>query len=262
MSEQLYDVAQGWNPRPLSGEVALITGSVGGLGRAITTGIAAAGAAVAVHHLGQPDDAQRLAAELEERGARAVVVEADLTDWDQTTAMFDRIAAALGPVSLLVNNAGLMRKQNFAQMTLEDWRETIDVDLTGVFIATRQAIPAMLEAGRGTIVVVSSQLAFKGAHEYVSYSAAKGGIVGFTRALAREVGPSIRVNGIAPGPIETPMTDTYTTREWVMERTSGAVLRRLGQPHEIVAGVVFLASAGAELMHGQMLHLNGGGVMA
>lgn len=262
MTSSPWSLAAGWNPRPLAGEVALVTGSLGGLGRPITEGIAAAGAAVAIHHLGQPREAARFADELAAEDVRAVVVEADLTDWDQTCAIFERIAGELGPVSLLVNNAGMMRKQVFAEMTLPEWQETIDVDLTGVFIATRNALPAMLRAGRGTVVMVSSQLAFKGAHDYVAYSAAKGGITGFTRALAREVGPGIRVNGIAPGPIVTPMTDAVTTPEWVAERTSGAVLKRLGRPEEVVAAVVFLASDGAGLMHGQMLHLNGGGVMA
>ncbi len=257
-----WNLSSGWDPRPLAGEVALVTGSLGGLGRAITTGVAAAGAAVAVHHLGERCEAEALAAELAEAGARTTVVEADLTDWDQTGAMVERITTDLGAVSVLVNNAGMMRQQTFAEMDLAAWRETLSIDLDGVFIATRQVLPGMLAAGRGVIVDVADQLAFKGAHEYVSYSAAKGGIVSMTRALAREVGPSVRVNAIAPGPIETPMTAPHTTPEWVRERTAGAVLQRLGRPEEIVAPVVFLASTGAELMHGQTLHLNGGGVMA
>lgn len=257
-----WSLASGWDSRPLHGQVALVTGSLGGLGRAITTGIAAAGAAVAVHHLGEPAAAEAFAAELRDGGARTTIVEADLTSWDQTGAMIEQIAADLGTVSLLVNNAGIMRRQTFAQMNLAAWRETLATDLDGVFIATRQVLPGMLDEGRGTIVNVASQLAFKGAHEYVSYSAAKGGIVSMTRALAREVGPTVRVNAIAPGPIETAMTTPHTTPEWVRERTVGSVLQRLGRPEEIVAPVVFLASVGAELMHGQTLHINGGGVMA
>jgi len=258
----LWTVKDGWNPRPLAGEVALVTGSLGGLGRPITSALAAAGAAVAVHHLNQLEDALAFVSELQLDGARACAVHGDLTDWEQTQQMYNTIENNLGPVSTLVNNAGMMRKETFAEMTLDEWRATMTVDLDGVFIATRLALPAMLSAGRGNIINISSQLAFRGAHDYVAYSAAKGGIVGFTRALAREVGPAIRVNAIAPGPVETPMTDAYTTPEWVAERTQGMVMARLGRPEEVAPSVVFLASSGSEWMHGQTLHLNGGGVMA
>lgn len=258
----LWNLKDGWAPRPLAGEVALVTGSLGGLGRPITMGLAAAGAAVAVHHLGEQAEADEFVEELTSHGVSAIAVQADVTDWGATAAMFTSIRNALGSVSVLVNNAGMMRKQRFTEMTREDWDETIDIDLGGVFTATRLALPAMLEAGRGSVINMSSQLAFKGAYDYVSYSAAKAGVAGLTRALAREVGPDVRVNAVAPGPIATPMTDEIATPEWVEERTSGAVLRRLGTPDEIVSAVVFLASSGAQLMQGQVLHLNGGGVMS
>lgn len=258
----MWSLQNGLEARPLLGEVALITGSLGGLGRAIAEMLVAAGAAVAVHHLGQSEEAAVFASHLEQSGAPVMVVEADIVDWRQTEAMLEEIASEIGPVSVLVNNAGIMRKQRFSDMSRSEWDETIDVDLGGVFIVTRLAVPAMLEAGRGVVINVASQLAFKGAHEYVSYSAAKAGVVGFTRALAREVGPEIRVNAIAPGPIETPMTADIATTGWIEARTSGAVLPRLGRAEEVAPAVVFLASAGAELLHGQVLHLNGGGVMA
>jgi 3-oxoacyl-[acyl-carrier protein] reductase len=228
----------------------------------MTEALAAAGAAVVVHHLDQPAEAAAFAAELEEAGARAFPIHCDLTNWEQTQQMYASIGDSLGPVSILVNNAGMMRKETFANMTLDDWRTTMTVDLDGVFVATRLALPGMLTAGRGSVIMVSSQLAFRGAHDYVAYSAAKGGIIGFTRALAREVGPTIRVNAVAPGPVQTPMTDAYTTPEWVAERTQGMVLRRLGRPEELAPAIVFLASSGSDWMHGQTLHLNGGGVMA
>lgn len=257
-----WSVTDGWDPRPLRGEVAMVTGALGGLGRPMVEALAAAGASVVVHHLRQESDAAEAVRALTEAGARAVAVEADLTDWDVTARAFEEVEKSLGSVSVLVNNAGMMRKQSFRDLALDAWKETIDVDLTSSFIATRLALPSMLTAGRGVIINVASQLAFRGAPDYVSYSAAKAGIVGMTRALAREVGPAVRVNAIAPGPIETPMTDAYTTPEWVAERTAGLVIGRLGKPEEIAASVVFLASAGASLLHGQTLHLNGGGVMA
>src|SRR5690625_2873153 len=252
----------GWNSRPLVDEVALVTGSLGGIGAAITRAVAAAGAAVAVHHLGDDAAAHDFAAELSSAGIRTVVVEADLTDWEQVASMVDHIRKELGGVSVLVNNAGIMHKETFAKMDLAAWRRTLRVDLDGVFVTTRQVLPGMIEAGRGAIINVASQLAFKGDNDYVEYSSAKGGSVTMTWALAREVEPAVRVNAIAPGPIETPMTAPHLPDEWVRQRTAGAVLRRLGRPEEIAPAVVFLASQGAELLHGQTLHLNGGGVMA
>jgi 3-oxoacyl-[acyl-carrier protein] reductase len=256
-----WSVSDGLNSRPLAGEVALVTGALGGLGREMTMALAAAGATVVVHHLAQADLADVFVSELMNDGAIAIAVEADVTDWIATEAMYSAIEIAVGPVSILVNNAGVMREQKFLELSLEEWEETIRIDLNGVFIATRLAAPAMQALGKGTIVMVSSQLAFKGAHDYVSYSAAKGGVASFTKALARELGPNIRVNAIAPGPIETPMTAEYSTPEWVAARTQGSVLGRLGRAEEIAPAVVFLASSGASLMHGQVLHLNGGGVM-
>lgn len=257
----MWSITDGLDSRPLDGETALVTGSLGGLGRVMTEILAAAGAKVVVHHLGQHDAAREFEDSLKDRGADAVTVEADITDWQQTEDMYSRISACFGDVSLLVNNAGIMRKQRFSEMTRSQWDETIDVDLGGVFNATRLAIPNMLKAGRGRVVNIVSQLAYKGAHDYVSYSAAKAGVVGFTRALSREVGPVVGVNAIAPGPIETPMTAGIATEDWVRERTSGAVVQRLGTAEEIAPAVVFLASPGADFMHGQVLHLNGGGVM-
>ncbi|WP_127506132.1 SDR family NAD(P)-dependent oxidoreductase [Actinoplanes solisilvae] len=239
--------------KPLAGKTVLVTGALGGLGAPIVEAVAAAGARVAVHHLGQPD----LAAETVKRLPDAVAVEADITDWDQV----ERMVAEVGTVDVLVNNAGYQRAGRFAELSLADWRRTVEPDLTGVFLACRHVIPGMLQRGEGVIVNMSSQLAFKGAHDFVSYCAAKAGVVGLTRALAREVGPAVRVNAIAPGPIDTPFIAPDKTPEWVDQRTRDLVIRRLGEAHEVAPAVVFLAGPGATLLHGQTLHLNGGGVM-
>ncbi len=246
----------------LIGRTALVTGAAGGLGQPIAHALANAGARVAVHHLGQDREAQELVTALVDAGAEATVVDGDVTDWDAARSFVVAAEAALGPIDILVNNAGFMAPGKLTEMTLEQWRRTIDVDLTGVFIVSRHVIPGMLERGHGAIINMSSQLAYKGAHDYASYCAAKAGVLGLTKAMAREIGPTIRVNAIAPGPIDTPMVAPTKTDEWVLERTSGAVARRLGQPEEIAPAVVYLAGDASSFMHGQTLHLNGGGVMA
>ena len=247
---------------PLAGRTALVTGALGGLGAPIVDALAAAGARVAVHHLDQAAEADRAVAELRGRGAEATAVAADVTDWDQVEAMVAAVERDLGPVDVLVNNAGFMAPGRLVEMSLEQWNRTIGVDLTGVFLVSRHVLPGMLARGAGVVVNMSSQLAFKGAYDYTSYCAAKAGVIGLTRAMAREVGPVVRVNAVAPGPIDTEFIRPWKTDEWVAERTRDSVAGRLGRPDEVAPAVVFLASDGASLLHGQTLHLNGGGVMA
>jgi 3-oxoacyl-[acyl-carrier protein] reductase len=249
------------NPTALAGKTVLVTGALGGIGAHMVDALAESGARVAVHHLGQPDKADSAVARLEKSGHHALAVESDVTDWDQVESMVRTVTKELGPVDVLVNNAGYMTPGRLVDMTLEQWTRTINVDLTGVFVVSRHVLPGMLERGHGVIINMSSQLAFKGAHDYASYCAAKAGVVGLTRAMAREVGPRVRVNAIAPGPIDTPFIEPWKTPAWVDERTRDSVIGRLGTPEEIAPAVVFLAGDGASLLHGQVLHLNGGGVM-
>lgn len=250
------------SPFDLAGRTALVTGGAGGLGREIVAALAAAGARVAIHHLGQAEEARELAEKVRADGAEVTVVEGDVTDWDQTEAFIGAAEAALGPIDILVNNAGYMTAGKITEMSLEQWSRTIDVDLTGVFIVSRHTLVGMLERGTGTIVNVSSQLAYKGAEDFASYCAAKAGVLGLTRAMAREVGPDIRVNAIAPGPITTPMTAASFDDELTEARTSALVAHRMGQAHEVAPTVVYLASDAASYIHGQTIHINGGGVMS
>ncbi|CAM3560454.1 SDR family NAD(P)-dependent oxidoreductase [Occultella aeris] len=246
---------------PLGGSVALVTGAVGALGAAICRDLARDGADIVVHHLRQDDEARALCGELEGLGARTVSVSADVTDTEEVAAALSRAQDQLGPIDILVNNAGWMESRRLVDTDLAQWRRTMSVDLDGVFIVTRQVVPGMLERGEGRIVNVSSQLAFKGATDFVAYCTAKAGLLGFTRALAREIGPTVRVNAIAPGPIDTPMVTPHATPDWVHARTRDSVIGRLGLPEEIGPAVTFLVGPGASLFHGQTLHLNGGGVL-
>lgn len=242
-------------PGTLDGRHALVTGAVGGIGTATVRALAAAGAAVAVHHLGQPGPARALAEEL----PGAVVVEGDVRDEAAVERFVAAAADRLGGLDVVVNNAAVMTEEPFLETPAARWRDTLDVDLTGAFLVTRAALARMPE---GALVNVSSQLAFKGAAGLAAYCAAKAGLVGLTRALAREFGPAVRVNAVAPGPVDTPLIAPYADEAWREARTAHLVTGRLAAPEEIAAVVVFLASDAAAQFHGQTLHCNGGGVLA
>jgi 3-oxoacyl-[acyl-carrier protein] reductase len=171
-------------------------------------------------------------------------------------------AAGLGRLDIVVNNAGIMTETPLLDLSVEEWRRTLDVNLTGCFLVTRAAVPHLTAAGGGAVVNIASQLAYRGGVGLAHYSAAKAGIIGFTRAAARELAPrGIRVNAVAPGPIETAMTAPYATPEWLQAKLAGGLIGRLGKPDEVAATVAFLVSDSALLYLGQTLSPNGGGVM-
>jgi 3-oxoacyl-[acyl-carrier protein] reductase len=247
----------------LSGKSALVTGANRGIGRGIAEGLAEAGAQVAVNHPPDPDEreaAEAVVESIEDDGGEAMALAGDVSDADSVQAMIDAFEDEWGAVNVLVNNAGILTQSELVDMSVDMWDETMAVDLRGVFLTTRFALPGMLDAGDGSVVNVASQLGIKGAEELVHYSAAKGGVIAFTRALAREVSPTVRVNAIAPGPIETSLLNDIS-EEWREAKEAELPMDRLGKVEDVVPTAVFLASDDSAYYTGQTLSPDGGDAM-
>jgi 3-oxoacyl-[acyl-carrier protein] reductase len=246
----------------LDNQVALVTGAATGIGRATALALAASGARVAVNHLGKPDEAQEVVAEIRQAGGEAVAIEADVSNEAQVQRLIEDCMAQLGGLDVLVNNAGIILEKPFLSMTVADWDRIIDTDLKSVFLCARAVLPNMLEKGSGCIVNIASELGFIGRAEYTAYTTAKAGVMTLTRSLAREFAPVIRINAVAPGPTATPMLEPGDMSQEMIDEESNIPAQRVGEPEEIAAAVVFLASEQASFFHGQVISPNGGAYMA
>ena len=240
----------------------LITGASGGIGAAIAEEFARAGYGLVLHYNKGADRANALAARLADAySIPALPLQADLSDTAAVQAMFARAAAEFGFIDTLVNNAGVAEQKLFTDLTDEDWDRMIDVNLSGTFRTCRAALPEMIRQKRGTIINISSMWGQVGASCEVAYSAAKAGVIGLTKALAKEVAPSgITVNCIAPGAIRTPMLDCFTEED-LAALAEDTPVGRIGTPEDVAASCVFLASDGARFITGQVLGVNGGFVI-
>ena len=232
-----------------------MTGGAGVLGKAIASALAGAGALVLIGDL--PDVLVRSPIS-EEVSSR---LSADVSREDDVKAMFADIEKAHGRLDILVNCAGFDVPAEVSSMPLEHWQRMLAVHLTGTFLCTREAIRVMDLNAYGRIINISSQLAYKGAVGSAHYCAAKAGVLGFTRAVAREVAArGILVNAVAPGPVDSPLLWT-SGADWVRDKVAELPLHRLGQPNEIAATVLLLASPGGGYYTGQTLAPCGGDVM-
>jgi 3-oxoacyl-[acyl-carrier protein] reductase len=246
----------------LTGRVVLVTGSSRGIGAAVVARAAEEGARVAVHYHRSAADAKRVVAAARAAGAEARAFVADLRDGTAAENLVREVVTAFGRLDGLVNNAGMTQVGPFLEIAPEEWDVVIRTDLTAAFHTIRAAVPVMLEQGSGSIVNVASRLGQMGIAETAAYSAAKAGLIGLTRSLAREFGPSgIRVNAVAPGVTITEMTADLVDSDEGRRRLRDMALGRFGRSDEVAEAVVFLLSDRASLFLGQTLNPNAGGYM-
>ncbi|MBG6106902.1 SDR family NAD(P)-dependent oxidoreductase [Frigoribacterium sp. CG_9.8] len=247
--------------KKLDGRIAVVTGAASGIGRGIAAAFAREGADIVVADLVAPGDAADVLAEIAEAGTRGVFVRTDVSDESSVREMAKRALEEFGRVDILVNNAGIFTESLLEDISVEDWDRVVNTNLRGTFLCTRMLIGQMLERGDGRIINIASQLGQIGGVAVPHYVASKAGIIGLTKALAREVaGRGVLVNAIAPGPIETPLLDRET-EQWRSAKLAELPIKRFGRVDEVTPTAVLLASADGSYYVGQTLGPNGGDVM-
>lgn len=247
------------NPTTLQGKICLVTGASRGIGKAIAAAAAAHGAKVAINYCYSGKLAQQFALELRNQGCQAEIFQTDISSGQQVDRMFTKIEELWGPVDLLVNNAGISYKALITDCSEAEWHKVMDINLKGPFLCSKRALPNMLSARYGRIVNISSIWGVNGASCESVYAASKGGLIAFTKSLAREMGSSgILVNAVAPGPVETDMLEQELDDEERRDLISQIPLDRLGTPEEIAAVCVFLLSQQASYINGQIITVDGG----
>jgi 3-oxoacyl-[acyl-carrier protein] reductase len=241
--------------------VALVTGAGSGIGRAVAERLASNGESVVVNDLDEAM-ADEVVEGIEGSGGRAVAAPGDVSDERAVQDVVAKAKEGLGPPEILVNNAGFLQLVPFVELSVEDFDRMIAVHLRGTFLCTRAVLPEMLERGSGVVINIASQLAQIGAPDLCHYAAANAGIIGLTKSLAREVSAQgVRVNAVAPGPINTELVFDNLPEEWRENKAAELPLGRFGEPHEVAETVAFLASDAASLYVGQTLGPNSGDVM-
>ena len=245
------------HPQPLLGRVAVVTGGSRGIGACIARELAASGATVIVNYVRGAEAVAGVVAQIEASGGKANAESADVADCPQVAAMFARVKDRHKRLDILINNAGILRDRTFKKMTDDDWTQVISTNLGSVMHCCQAAVPMMLENGWGRIINISSFVGQMGNFGQANYSAAKAGILGFTKTLAIELARyNITVNAVCPGFVETEMWQSVppNIQEKILDRIP---MHRVAKPQEIARGVRFLAVEG-DYMTGQSLNINGG----
>ena len=245
----------------LDGKIALVTGASRGIGRAIAIELAREGATVAINYAGNKTAAEEVQNIITEMGGKAMIIQADVSDENSAMNMVEEVIKEFGGIDILVNNAGITRDGLFIRMKEDDWNAVINTNLTGIFNCTKVAAKYMMKKRSGKITNMSSVSGIMGNAGQTNYAAAKAGVIGFTKSLAREMASrGITVNAVAPGFIATDMTAAMP--EKAQEHVLASIpLGKMGEPKDIANAVLFLASDKASYITGQVIHVDGGMVM-
>ena len=247
--------------RPLEDKVAVVTGASRGIGRAIALELARRGASVVVNYRHNAEAAAEVVAAIEAAGGQGLAVQADVGDFEQAAGLIQAALNAFGHLDILVNNAGTTRDQLLMLMKEEDWDEVLRTNLKSVFNCCKAAARPMVRQRQGRIINITSISGIVGQGGQTNYAASKAGIIGFTKSLAKELGPrNITVNAVAPGFIPTDLTAAMP-EEWKQRVIEMTPLKRMGRPEEVAYAVAFLASDEAAFITGEILTVDGGLVM-
>ncbi|MGM0879048.1 MAG: 3-oxoacyl-[acyl-carrier-protein] reductase [Bacillota bacterium] len=244
----------------LENQVVIVTGGSRGIGRAISLKLASVGADVVILYAGNQVKAEETVSEISQLGRKSLALQVDVSDADQVNQAFQEVMKLFGKIDVLINNAGITKDNLVMRMNEEDWNRVMDVDLKGVFLCSKAVMRPMMKQRKGRIINISSVVGVAGNPGQANYAAAKAGVIGLTKTLAKELASrNITVNALAPGFIETDInSDLSKKQSWREETMKLIPLRRAGTPEDVSEVVLFLASESSRYITGQTIHVDGG----